>query len=98
MNKMSKSIAISSALAAGVLMATSGSAIAGKNGMEKCYGIVKAGQNDCAIKSQGTSCAGSAKKDNIHDAWIYLPEGKCEKIAGGNLAPAAKKTEMQKEK
>lgn len=91
MKKMSKSIAISSALAAGVLMATSHSALAAKPGMEKCYGIVKAGKNDCAIKSLGTSCAGTATKDNIHDAWIYLPEGACEKIAGGKLTPEAPK-------
>lgn len=95
MNKMSKSIAISSALAAGVLMATSNSALAAKPAMEKCYGIVKAGKNDCAIKSQGTSCAGSAKQDNIHDAWIYLPQGSCEKIAGGNLKPQEKKAEAK---
>lgn len=96
MNKMSKSLAISSALAAGVLMATSNTALAGKANMEKCYGIVKAGKNDCAIKSLGTSCAGTATKDNIHDAWIYLPKGSCEKIAGGSLSPDAKMSKKEK--
>lgn len=87
MKKMSKNIAITSAIAAGIMMATSGPAMAGSKKSEKCYGIVKAGKNDCGIKSQGTSCAGAAKKDNIPDAWIYVPKGTCEKIAGASLEP-----------
>jgi uncharacterized membrane protein len=50
---------------------------------EKCYGIVKAGKNDCATATQ--SCAGSAAKDNQPDAFIFLPKGVCEKIVGGSL-------------
>ena len=83
MKKMTKSLAISSAIAAGVVMATSFEAHAGSKKMEKCYGIAKAGKNDCAVKSLGTSCAGSATKDGIADAWIYVPKGSCEKIVGG---------------
>lgn len=86
MKNMTKSLALSSAIAAGVMMATSHDALAGDK-MEKCYGIAKAGKNDCAIASQGTSCAGQAKKDGIHDAWIYVPKGKCEAIVGGSLEP-----------
>jgi uncharacterized membrane protein len=52
--------------------------------MEKCYGIVKAGKNDCQTNSN--ACAGTAKKDGQKDAWIYLPKGTCEKIVGGSLA------------
>jgi len=91
MKKMSKSLALSSAIAVGVAMAASTDAIAGKAKAEKCYGIVKAGKNDCSIKSQGTSCAGSAKKDGIPDAWIYVPKGTCEKIVGGSLEPKSDK-------
>lgn len=50
---------------------------------EKCYGIVKAGSNDCATATQ--SCAGSATKDSQPDAFIFLPKGTCEKIVGGSL-------------
>ena len=88
MKKMTKTLAASSALAAGILMATSGDVLAGKKTHEKCYGVAKAGQNDCGIKSQGTSCAGQAKTDGIHDAWIYLPKGACDKIVGGSTTPA----------
>lgn len=92
MKKMTKTLAVSSAIAAGILMATTGDVMAGegkKPTMEKCYGIAKAGKNDCAIKSQGTSCAGSAKKDGIADAWIYVPAGTCDKIVGGSKTPKA---------
>jgi uncharacterized membrane protein len=52
--------------------------------MEKCYGIVKAGKNDCQTNT--SACAGTAKKDGQKDAWLYLPKGTCEKIIGGTLA------------
>lgn len=52
---------------------------------EKCYGVVKAGKNDCQTSSG--SCAGSTKQDAQPDAWIYLPAGTCEKIVGGSLKP-----------
>jgi uncharacterized membrane protein len=49
--------------------------------MEKCYGIVKAGMNDCQT-SHG-ACAGSSIKDNEPDAFIFLPKGICDRIVGG---------------
>lgn len=88
MKNMHKSLVITSAIAAGITMAAgAGKALAGEAKAEKCYGIVKAGKNDCAIASQGTTCAGQAKKDAIGDAWIYVPKGKCEAIVGGSLTP-----------
>lgn len=55
--------------------------------MEKCYGIVKAGMNDCQTKT--ASCAGSATKNNQKDAFLFLPKGDCEKITGGSLKSEA---------
>ncbi len=52
--------------------------------MEKCYGIVKAGKNDCQTAT--SACAGTSAKDGQKDAWIYIPKGSCEKIVGGSLA------------
>jgi uncharacterized membrane protein len=49
---------------------------------EKCYGVGKAGSNDCQTAS--SSCAGTSKRDRQTDAWIYLPAGTCDKIAGGS--------------
>ena len=52
---------------------------------EKCYGVVKAGKNDCFTAK--TACGGTVKRDRVGDAWIYIPAGTCEKIVGGSLKP-----------
>jgi uncharacterized membrane protein len=58
---------------------------------ERCYGVAKAGKNDCSTSS--SACASSAKQDNQKDAWVYVPRGTCVKLAGGALtAPAPAKT------
>jgi uncharacterized membrane protein len=51
---------------------------------EKCYGIAKAGKNDCGTATH--ACAGLAKKDNAPDEWKYVAKGTCEKL-GGKLKP-----------
>lgn len=53
--------------------------------MEKCYGITKAGMNDC--QTANSSCAGTAKMDHQKDAFVAVPKGTCAKIAGGTLKP-----------
>ncbi|HZT21186.1 MAG TPA: DUF2282 domain-containing protein [Dongiaceae bacterium] len=52
---------------------------------EKCYGIAKAGLNDCQTATH--SCAGTSTKDMDHASWIYVPAGTCQKIAGGSTMP-----------
>lgn len=54
---------------------------------EKCYGVARAGLNDCFFS--GNSCAGTSIRDNDPAAWIYVPSGTCKKIAGGSLEPPA---------
>ena len=53
---------------------------------EKCYGIAKAGKNDCA-STGNNSCGGSSKVNSDPKAWIYVPAGYCERIVGGSLQP-----------
>jgi uncharacterized membrane protein len=53
-------------------------------GREKCYGIAKAGQNDCGTATHG--CAGLAKKDKAPEEWKYVAKGTCTKL-GGKLKP-----------
>lgn len=53
---------------------------------EKCYGIAKAGMNDC--QTAKSACAGTSKKDNDKSAFILLPKGSCEKIVGAALKQA----------
>ena len=52
---------------------------------EKCFGIAKAGKNDC--QTANSSCAGTSKRDNQGDAWIYMPTGACDKVVGGSKEP-----------
>ena len=66
---------------AGAAQAQSGPAPKPTFKAEKCYGVVKAGKNDCQTAS--SSCAGTSKRDDQADAWVYLPEGLCGKLAGG---------------
>jgi len=53
---------------------------------ERCFGIVKAGKNDCQTAT--SSCAGTSKKDAQADSWLSVPKGTCEKIVGGKLTAA----------
>lgn len=52
---------------------------------EKCYGVAKAGMNDCFTATN--SCAGTVTTDNSPVAWIYVPQGTCKKLTGGSLEP-----------
>lgn len=52
---------------------------------EKCYGIARAGQNDCFFA--GNSCAGTSARDDDPQAWVYVPQGTCKKITRGTLEP-----------
>ncbi len=88
---MKKNISISSAIAGVValgFLATGTPSMAGdKHGKmkmegEKCYGIAKAGMNDCKAGMHG--CKGKATKDNDKASFIVVPHGTCDKIAGGS--------------
>lgn len=68
--------------------ATVSSTANGKPNMEKCMGIVKAGQNDCGTSKH--ACAGLSKADSATEEWVYLPKGTCEKIPNGTVKPSKK--------
>lgn len=55
---------------------------------EKCYGIAKAGQNDCANLSGTHSCAGQSKLDNDSGEWKYVAKGSCKDMKGMTAAEA----------
>ncbi len=83
----------SAALAASIAIGLSTAAAQAadkKPPMEKCYGIAKAGQNDCKAGA-GTSCAGSSHVDYQGDAWTLVQKGTCTKIKTpkgyGSLTP-----------
>ena len=73
---------LASLIAMSLSMASSG-ALAAASDTEKCAGIVKAGHNDCGTSK--SACAGTSKTDRDSEAWISVPKGTCERIAGGML-------------
>ena len=54
-------------------------------GMEKRYGIAKAGQNDCGTSKH--ACATLAKIDSDPEDWKSVPQGTCQKLGGSPKAP-----------
>ena len=57
-------------------------------GQEKCYGVAKAGQNDCGTAKH--ACAGQgAKTDKDPTEWKYVNKGECDKMGGKAAAPKA---------
>ena len=84
---MNHRVILSSALASVLALGAVGSAVAAGD-KEKCYGIAKAGKNDCASADGSHSCAGQAKADNAPTEWKYVAKGTCEKEGGKTKAPA----------
>ena len=80
------SLAIS-AIAAALALASTGAAPAAEPQGEKCYGVAKAGANDCETATN--SCAGTSVENGQRDAWILVPKGLCEKLVGGSPEPKA---------
>ena len=88
---MNQRLILSSALASVLAMGVLSSAHAQSGAKEKCYGIAKAGQNDCANLSGTHSCAGQSKADMSADEWKYVAKGTCASM-GGKSADEAKMT------
>ena len=86
---MNKRQVLLAAAVASLCLANVGTANAAGD-KEKCYGIAKAGQNDCATADGTHSCAGQAKVDKAPNEWKYVAKGTCEK-EGGKTKPAASK-------
>ena len=65
-----------------------------KAAKEKCYGIAKAGENDCANLSGSHSCAGQSKVDMAADEWKFVAKGTCKSMSG--LSADEAKAKMKK--
>lgn len=72
------------------MAATQDAEAAAPAGKEKCYGVVKAGMNDCGSLDGAHSCAKQAKVDGDNNEWVLVPKGLCHKLVGGKLAAEAK--------
>ena len=87
---MHRKLLLASAVAAALALppvSSAGPAEVPKFENEKCYGIAKAGKNDCQTVTH--SCAGTSTTDAAGDSWIYVPKGACEKVVGSNREPKA---------
>lgn len=86
---MDKQVFIRAALASVLALGSVGVAHAADDhaNKDKCYGIAKAGANDCASATGSHSCAGTATKDNDKGDWKYVDKGTCDKMGGSMMAP-----------
>jgi uncharacterized membrane protein len=93
---MNKRIVISSAVAALMAVgALQNLAQAQAPAKEKCYGIAKAGANDCANLAGTHSCGGQSKVDNDPGEWKYTAAGTCKDMKGMSKAEAQEKLAMK---
>lgn len=77
--------AASSLLALGI----AGAAVPGQAAsMDKCFGVAKAGQNDCSGISGLHSCKGSATSSYEAGDFKVVPSGTCEKMGGLTMQQA----------
>ncbi|WP_298329315.1 DUF2282 domain-containing protein [Asticcacaulis sp.] len=85
-------LSLASSLAAGTAAADTQKPAKAPAAKEACYGIAKAGQNDCKA-GPGTSCAGSSKVDYDGKAFKLVDKGTCVTIktpkGNGSLTPKA---------
>ena len=81
-------LVICSAFATASLLGLAGPAAA--QDKEKCHGIAKAGQNDCASLSGSHSCAGHSKMDRDVGDWKYVATGICKDMKGMSTDEAKK--------
>lgn len=79
------------ALTAASLLTMGFAAPAMAQSKEKCYGIAKAGQNDCANLAGTHSCAGQSKVDNDPGEWKFVAKGTCQHAGGMSAEDARKK-------
>ncbi|MBT9501330.1 MAG: DUF2282 domain-containing protein [Burkholderiaceae bacterium] len=91
---MNQKLIVSSALASVLALGLVGQVAAQDKPKEKCFGIAKAGQNDCANLSGSHSCAGQSKADMGTDEWKYVPKGTCKDMKG--LTADEAKAKMKK--
>jgi uncharacterized membrane protein len=74
----------------------SGSAIAQDKGQEKCWGVAKAGQNDCGSNKTAHSCAGHSKMDYDPNDFKVVKAGTCVQMGGSMMQGEAGKLAKDK--
>lgn len=84
---MTKTALVSASIVSILALAAIQPVFAADMPMDKCYGVAKAGANDCASATGAHSCAGQSKKDNDPNTFKLVAKGTCEKMGGMMMAP-----------
>lgn len=77
--KFGASLALAGAFAAALSMASAPASAQTADDPEKCFGISKAGENDCSADG-GSSCAGQSTIDYDGLAWKLVKKGTCTSV------------------
>ena len=78
--------AVAGLIAIGFAASVAAQPVAQKEGTEKCFGVAKAGQNDCGTAKHACAAQG-AKVDGDAAEWKYVAKGTCDKMGGKPMAP-----------
>jgi uncharacterized membrane protein len=94
--KKASAIAIASAVAGALALA--GAATAQTKGASgfKCWGVAKAGQNDCGNAAKTHDCAGQSKADYDLGEWKAVKDAsECTKLGGSDKPGKGKNTKVK---
>ena len=88
--------ALVAAAIAGLFALGATQALAQSQGQEKCWGVAKAGQNDCGSNKTSHSCAGQSKMDYDPDDFKVVKAGTCVQMGGSLVQGKPGKLAMQR--
>ena len=94
---MDQKMLVAAAVAGLFALGAGGGALAQKADQEKCWGVAKAGQNECGSNKTAHSCAGQSKMDYDPNDFKVVKAGTCTQM-GGSLkqGEAGKLAKMKK--
>lgn len=75
-------LTLSSALAGAIALSAAGLPAQAAGDQVKCYGISKAGENDCANQAAGHSCAGHSKESYNGQDFKAVTKAQCMEMMG----------------
>jgi uncharacterized membrane protein len=84
------------AAVAGLLALGANTALAQKKDQEKCWGMAKAGQNDCGSNKTAHSCAGHSTMDYDPDDFKVVKAGTCVQMGGSLVQGKPGRLAMEK--
>jgi uncharacterized membrane protein len=97
---MDQKTLVAAAVAGLFALGAQGGALAAEHAQDKCWGVAKAGQNDCGSDKTAHSCAGESKMDYSPNDFKAVMAGTCTKMGGslkqGEAGRLAKEHMMKK--